>query len=54
MKKCKICNDWPVSKGSGLCMKHHKIWIKKRRELKKNFIEFMRLKEKYKLKINGG
>ena len=44
MKHCPICNKYPVKMGTGFCKEHHKIYIEKVRQFKKNFIGFMNLK----------
>jgi hypothetical protein len=43
MKECPICGDFPVIKGSGFCMKHHKQFTKAKRRFKKSFIEYRKL-----------
>jgi hypothetical protein len=51
MKRCPICNKFPVIKGSGMCVRHHRIFVSKVREFKVNFIEFMKIKEENHKKI---
>ena len=41
MKKCPLCENFPVVKWSGFCYKHNKIYKKQVREFKKMFIQFM-------------
>jgi len=48
MKKCSICNNFPVIKGSGMCIKHHNQFTKEKRKFKKLFI-----KNKKEVKNNG-
>jgi len=44
MKRCQICGKKPVT-ASGFCAEHHEIWLEKRREFRKMFIEYMKERE---------
>ena len=44
MKHCQICGNFPVIK-SGFCLKHHRIYFRKVKEFRKNFIKYMKIKE---------